>query len=181
MLCLSIRDIKILIAYSSVVHIALIIFNLKILFPLSLAGRIIVMLAHGVCSSGLFAIANILYERSHSRAFILNKGLGEKAPYLLIRFFFLIRANFGGPFTFNLLGEVALILSLSLTNLGALMSVILLSFFSAAYSLLLFRSVSQGVRSPASTKHVGGRQREVFIVTCHVWPLVALSAAPVFF
>jgi len=167
-LCLSIRDIKILIAYSSVVHIALIIFNLKILFPLSLAGRIIVILAHGVCSSGLFATANMLYERSHSRALILNKGLGEKAPYLLASFFFLIRANFGGPFTFNLLGEVSLILRLSLTNLGALLAVVFLSFFSAAYSLLLFRRVSQGVRAPAATKHVGGNQREVFIITCHV-------------
>merc|ERR1712088_611068 len=38
-------------------------------------GVIIIMLAHGVCSSGIFAAANIIYERSHSRRFFFNSGL----------------------------------------------------------------------------------------------------------
>merc|ERR1711990_465192 len=55
--CLINSDIKVIIAYSSVVHIALII-----------------MLAHGICSSGIFSCANIIYERSHSRRIIINKA-----------------------------------------------------------------------------------------------------------
>lgn len=175
------RDIKILIAYSSVVHMALIIFNLKIIFPLRLAGSIMVILAHGVCSSGLFATANMIYERSHSRAFVLNKGLGEKSPLLLGIFFFLIGANFGGPFTFNLLGEVSLIIRLRLVNLGALLRIVLLSFFSAAYRLLLFRSVTQGESASASTRSPKLSRRDIFMVRGHVWPLAVLRAAPTFF
>ena len=58
--------------------------------------------------------------------------------------FFLIRANFGGPFTLNLLGEILLILNLGQLNSGLLLRILLLSFFSAAYRLILFRRVSQG-------------------------------------
>merc|ERR1711936_1118932 len=53
-LCLINRDIKVIIAYSSVVHIA-----------------IIIVIAHGVCSSGIFSCANIIYERTHSRIIII--------------------------------------------------------------------------------------------------------------
>jgi len=72
-LCLINRDIKVIIAYSSVVHIALIIVNIFIKRLWSINGTIIIIIAHGVCSSGIFSCANIIYERTHSRIIIINK------------------------------------------------------------------------------------------------------------
>ena len=70
-LCVVQRDIKVVIAYSSVVHIALVIAGVLRLTKWGFEGTIIIMLAHGVCSSGIFAAANLIYERGHSRSFFL--------------------------------------------------------------------------------------------------------------
>merc|ERR1712105_143760 len=70
--CVITRDIKVVIAYSSVVHMALIISGVFSMGTWGVEGGIIVMVAHGVCSSGIFIGANILYERSHSRRYFFN-------------------------------------------------------------------------------------------------------------
>jgi NADH-ubiquinone oxidoreductase chain 4 len=82
--CLINRDIKVIIAYSSVVHMALIIVNLISKNLLGLIGRIIIIVAHGLCSSGIFSCANIIYERTHSRIIILNKGFLNFFPIISI-------------------------------------------------------------------------------------------------
>jgi len=56
-ICLIISDIKVIIAYSSVVHIALIIVGVLSLYSWGIGGSIIIMMAHGLCSSGIFACA----------------------------------------------------------------------------------------------------------------------------
>merc|ERR1712243_423576 len=71
--CLINRDIKVIIAYSSVVHIAL-----------SINGGIIMIISHGLCSSGIFSCANIFYERSHSRIIIINKNNLNYIPRITI-------------------------------------------------------------------------------------------------
>merc|ERR1739842_43062 len=88
--------------------------------------------------------ANIIYERSHSRRFFFNSGLLNSRRIFRIIWFILIVANFGGPFTYNLLGEVILILNLSFISINRLLIVLALSFFSAAYSLILYSSTNQG-------------------------------------
>ena len=112
-LCIIQSDIKVVIAYSSVVHIALVIAGVLRLTKWGFEGTMIIILAHGVCSSGIFAAANLIYERSHSRRFFFNHGLLNRRRIFRIFWFILIVANFGGPFTYNLLGEVVLILNLS--------------------------------------------------------------------
>ena len=119
--CLINRDIKVIIAYSSVVHMALIIVNILSKNFWRINGTIIIILAHGVCSSGIFSCANIIYERSHSRRIILNKAKLNLFPIISRFWFLLCIANFGGPFTYNLLGEILLII-----NLNSVRSLILL-------------------------------------------------------
>ena len=178
--CLGASDLKILIAYSSVVHMALIVIGFKWFRSLGISGGIIIILAHGICSSGLFAMANRFYERSHSRSFNLNKGLLARAPFIVGMAFFLIRANFGGPFTLNLLGEILLILSLGQINQGLLVSILLLSFFSAAYRLILFRRVIQGRMSSSREGSHEYSSRELRFCLAHCWPLFTLCLRPRF-
>lgn len=108
-MCLRHSDIKVLIAYSSVVHIALVIAGFLSSNRWGVEGGIIIIIAHGACSSGIFAQANIIYERRHSRRLILNKGYLNLVPTISAVWFILIVGNFGGPFTLNLIGEILLI------------------------------------------------------------------------
>jgi len=172
--CLVQRDIKVVIAYSSVVHIALVIIGALSLTKWGLEGVIIIILAHGVCSSGIFAAANIIYERSHSRRFFFNSGLLNSRRIFRIIWFILIVANFGGPFTYNLLGEVILILNLSFISINRLLIVLVLSFFSAAYSLILYSSTNQGQITSSNRPLTYFITREIFVLFSHTWSLLFL-------
>ena len=172
--CLVQRDIKVVIAYSSVVHMALVITGVLSITKWGLEGVIIIILAHGICSSGIFVAANIIYERSHSRSFFFNSGLLNSRRIFRIIWFILIVANFGGPFTYNLLGEVILILNLSFLSTSRLLIVLALSFFSAAYRLILYSSTNQGQISTNNRTLSYLIINEIFVLFSHVWRLLFL-------
>lgn len=67
-------DVKVIIAYSSVVHIGIVAVVMLGVRRLGLSGGLLIILAHGLTSSGIFRGANIIYERSHSRRLVNNKG-----------------------------------------------------------------------------------------------------------
>ena len=134
----------------------------------------IIILAHGICSSGIFAAANIIYERSHSRSFFFNSGLLNSRRIFRIIWFILIVANFGGPFTYNLLGEVILILNLSFLSTNRLLIVLALSFFSAAYRLILYSSTNQGQISTNNRTLSYLIINEIFVLFSHAWRLLFL-------
>lgn len=116
-LCVRLSDIKVIIAYSSVVHMALIIGALISLESFSPPGIWLTILAHGLVSSGLFAGANIIYEQSHSRSILLNKRFLTFNPFFSIFWFILLIINFRGPFTLNLFSEINLIVRVLITSL----------------------------------------------------------------
>jgi NADH-ubiquinone oxidoreductase chain 4 len=79
-LCLQQMDIKVIIAYSSVAHIRFAIANSLFYASSSVVGSFLVLLAHGLASSGLFATANLLYENFKSRNLLISKGLTSYIP-----------------------------------------------------------------------------------------------------
>merc|ERR1711992_336742 len=117
-------------------------------------GTIIIILAHGVCSSGIFSCANIIYERSHSRRIILNKAKLNLFPIISRFWFLLCIANFGGPFTYNLLGEILLIL--------------VISFFSATYRIILYSNLQQGINNNLIYNISNFYLRELLILFSHI-------------
>lgn len=80
LICLRQSDIKSLIAYSSVAHIGLVLGGIITLNYWGFCGSFLMIIAHGLCSSGLFCLANISYERLISRSLFLNKGLINLIP-----------------------------------------------------------------------------------------------------
>ena len=170
-ICTLNRDIKVVIAYSSVVHMAIIIVCLFRINTWCMEGGMIVIIAHGVCSSGLFASANLIYERSHSRSYILSGGLLSILPSFSFFWFLILTCNFGGPFSLNLLGEVILIIGISRIIKLILIAIIFLSFFSAAYRIILYSRTQQG-QSYKSCNNISLIEiREVIILISHSWPL----------
>jgi len=176
--CLTFRDIKVIIAYSSVVHMAIIIVSFLSAFIAGLTGGIIVIIAHGICSSGIFACANMMYERSHSRRLIINKGTLNIFPSLATIWFILCISNFGGPFTLNLLGEVIIIINMAWLNYFLLLAVVFISFFSAAYSLILYANTQQGAIKKSLYLFNKISIRELIVLISHIWPIIISIITP---
>ena len=138
-------DIKVIIAYSSVVHIRLISPSLISYSIIGVLGVLLIIISHGFTSPGLFFGANVIYERSHSRSIFLNKGLLRINSTLGSFWFLLIILNFGGPFTLNLLSEILIINMLRNISNFIFIWVGLACFFSLVYNLILYASLNQGV------------------------------------
>lgn len=109
LLCLGQVDIKSIIAYSSVAHMGLVICGIITCFYYGLLGSLVLIIGHGLCSSGLFALANMVYERSHSRRLFINKGFLTFIPTISIFWFLFSINNMARPPSLNLLGEIMLI------------------------------------------------------------------------
>lgn len=68
-----------------------------------------IIIAHGLCSSGLFCLANIYYERRMSRRILINKGIFNTLPSITFWIFLLSSRNISSPPSLNLLREIGLI------------------------------------------------------------------------
>lgn len=88
-------------------------------------------------------------------------------------------ANFGGPFTFNLLAEIMLIVNLIRVDAILLVSVVLVSFFSAAYSLILYSSTQQGSPSYFYYSCSNIVLREGSVLVFHLAPLLLIALSSV--
>nr|YP_009776031.1 NADH dehydrogenase subunit 4 [Aulacophora indica]QAY81972.1 NADH dehydrogenase subunit 4 [Aulacophora indica]QJA26356.1 NADH dehydrogenase subunit 4 [Aulacophora indica] len=145
LICIRQSDMKSLIAYSSVSHMSLVLSGIMTLNFWGLWGSLIMMLAHGLCSSGLFCLANIFYERTHSRSLYLNKGLLNMIPNLSLLMFLLVSSNMAAPPSLNLVSEIMLINSIVGFNFLNMIFLSFLSFFSAVYSLFLYSFSQHGI------------------------------------
>nr|ARH54307.1 NADH dehydrogenase subunit 4 [Curculionidae sp. 4 AH-2016] len=144
MMCIRQSDMKSLIAYSSVSHMSLVLSGIMTMNLWGVWGSFILMLAHGLCSSGLFCLANLSYERVHSRSIYLNKGLMNIMPNLSLWWFLLCTSNMAAPPSLNLLGEIILINSLFLYSKYCMVFMFFLTFYSAVYSLFLYSYTQHG-------------------------------------
>lgn len=171
LVCLRQMDIKALIAYSSVAHIGIVLRGLLTLSYWGLRGSYTLMLAHGLCSSGLFSLANITYERLGSRSLIINKGLLNFMPRLSLWWFLLCSGNIAAPPTLNLLGEIRLLNRIIGWSYYSIILLSLLSFFGAAYSLYLYSFSQQGKIYSALYSFSINYRREFLILFLHWFPL----------
>lgn len=96
-LCLRRVDLKVIIAYSSVRHMGLVFMAFSRLTFVGFAGGILVIIAHGVCSAGIFYFVGEIYRASHSRRIFLNGFWGESAPRVAGLWGLLCVLNIAGP------------------------------------------------------------------------------------
>ena len=136
-------DIKELIAYSSVSHAAVYLLGVFSNSIQGIEGGIVLGLAHGFVSSGLFICAGgVLYDRSSTRLISFYRGMAQVMPLFSILFFILCLGNAGTPLSLNFIGEF---LSLYGTFersplLGAFASSSIV--FSAAYTIYMFNRIA---------------------------------------
>nr|AFV08475.1 NADH dehydrogenase subunit 4 [Lucilia cuprina]AFV08488.1 NADH dehydrogenase subunit 4 [Lucilia cuprina]AFV08501.1 NADH dehydrogenase subunit 4 [Lucilia cuprina]AFV08514.1 NADH dehydrogenase subunit 4 [Lucilia cuprina]UZX50279.1 NADH dehydrogenase subunit 4 [Lucilia cuprina] len=171
LICLRQTDLKALIAYSSVAHMGIVLAGLMTLTYMGICGSYTLMIAHGLCSSGLFCLANISYERTGSRSLLINKGMLNFMPSMALWWFLLSSANMAAPPTLNLLGEISLINSIVSWSWVSMFMLSLLSFFSAAYTLYLYAYSQHGKIFSGIYSFSGGSVREFLLLFLHWFPL----------
>nr|YP_009485755.1 NADH dehydrogenase subunit 4 [Reduvius gregoryi]AVZ00891.1 NADH dehydrogenase subunit 4 [Reduvius gregoryi] len=170
-LCLCQVDMKSLIAYSSVAHMGLVLCGILSLNMWGLCGALILMIGHGLCSSGLFCLANIVYERVHSRSFIVNKGLIAFMPSFSLFWFVLSANNMASPVSLNLLGEIMLINSVMSWSSLSFVFLGLSSFLSCCYSIYLYSYTQHGFFYGGMSKYGMNVCREYILIFFHLLPL----------
>jgi NADH-quinone oxidoreductase subunit M len=165
------RDIKSLVAFSSVSHMGFVMLGMFSLNMQGMEGAVIQMVNHGVSTGALFLMVGMIYERRHTRLIEEFGGLAKVMPVFATFFMIVTLSSIGLPFTNGFVGEFLILLGAFKCNiwygvLGAT-GVIL----AACYMLWMYQRVVFGtITRPENEKLVDldGRERLVLI------PLVAL-------
>nr|YP_009692486.1 NADH dehydrogenase subunit 4 [Limnogonus intermedius]QEH58911.1 NADH dehydrogenase subunit 4 [Limnogonus intermedius] len=169
--CMFQVDMKSLIAYSSVSHMSLVICGVFTLNIYGMLGSLILMIGHGLCSSGLFCLANIIYERSSSRSFYFNSGLISLMPSLTFFWFLLCANNMASPPSLNLLGEIMIINSLMSWSTFSFFFLFFGSFLSCCYSIYLYSNTQHGSLFGGLSGGFSVNVREFMLLIFHWFPL----------
>ena len=138
-------DVKELIAYSSVSHAAVYLIGVFSNTIQGIEGGILLGLAHGFVSSGLFiCVGGVLYDRSGTRLITFYRGIAQIMPLFSVLFLILSLGNCGVPLTLNFIGEFMSLYGvferLPLLGIMASSSII----FSAAYTIFMFNRIAFG-------------------------------------
>nr|QGX04952.1 NADH dehydrogenase subunit 4 [Junonia stygia] len=164
-------DMKSLIAYSSVAHMSMVIGGIMTMNYWGFIGAYILMIGHGLCSSGMFCLSNISYERLGSRSLFLNSGMMNFMPSMSMWWFLFMSSNMAAPPSLNLMGEISLINSLVSWSWFSMIMLMGISFFSAGYSLYLFSYTQHGKYNLGIYSFYSGVSREYLMLMLHWLPL----------
>jgi NADH-quinone oxidoreductase subunit M len=138
------RDMKKLIAYSSVAHMGVVTIGIFTFNVQGVSGAMVQMLSHGVVSAALFLCVGVVYDRIHSREIARYGGLADRMPVYALVFMVFTLASMGLPGTSGFVGEFLVIVgsfkvSFWLALLGGSGMIL-----GVAYMLWLYRRVIFG-------------------------------------
>ncbi|MDH4395461.1 MAG: NADH-quinone oxidoreductase subunit M [Limnobacter sp.] len=138
------KDMKKLVAYSSIAHMGFVILGFFIFSDLAVQGALVQMISHGFISAAMFLCIGVLYDRVHSREISAYGGVANTMPKFAAFFLLFAMANSGLPATSGFVGEFMVILAAVKYNfwIGALAATTLI--FGAAYSLWMYKRVVFG-------------------------------------
>nr|YP_009917569.1 NADH dehydrogenase subunit 4 [Manayunkia occidentalis]QLM00888.1 NADH dehydrogenase subunit 4 [Manayunkia occidentalis] len=178
MICLRQSDFKSLIAYSSVGHMALLVAGVFSNTLWGWSGSLALMIAHGLCSPALFFLAYITYQTTQTRSLFLVKGLLSIMPILSLWWFMFSIFNMATPPSINLLSEILLLTSI--LNISIMISpiIMMISFLTAVYSLILYSSLNHGHIIQSTNSMLNPSKLNYMILTFHILPMFLLILNP---
>jgi NADH-quinone oxidoreductase subunit M len=139
------RDMKKLIAYSSVAHMAFVTFGLFAFNRQGIEGAMIVMLSHGLVSGALFLCVGVIYDRLHTREIEAYGGLFNNMPGYALLFMLFTMASVGLPGTSGFVGEfLSLVGTYKVSSWAAIVATTGI-ILGAAYMLYLYWRIAFGV------------------------------------
>ncbi len=168
------KDMKKLVAYSSIAHMGFVTLGFFIFNELGVSGGIVQMISHGFVSGAMFLCIGVLYDRVHSREIADYGGVVNTMPKFAALALFFAMANCGLPATGGFVGEWMVILGTVKFDfwLGAIAATALV--FGAAYTLWMYKRVYFGA---IGNDHV----RELTDVNAREFSMLAVLAAATLF
>lgn len=141
LVCITLVDIKSLIAYTSVIHMALITLALINFSEIGRLGAILIIICHGLSSPILFRLAYINYKNTNTRNLLMHKGINSNTPPLVIFWFLALAANIRAPTSLNLVSEIIIRFALVKVSLITALVVGIGTIIRGAYNLYLYSSM----------------------------------------
>ncbi|MFZ4688756.1 MAG: NADH-quinone oxidoreductase subunit M [Polymorphobacter sp.] len=145
-------DMKKLIAYSSVAHMAFVTAGLFALNTQGIEGSLVMMLSHGLVSGALFLCVGVIYDRLHTREIARYGGLADTMPKYALFFLFFTMASVGLPATSGFVAEFLVLIGLYQTSTWATFVMTTGIILGAAYMLWLYRRVAFGAAAGDDTR-----------------------------
>jgi len=165
------KDVKSLVAYSSVSHLGFVMLGLFALNVQSVQGGILQMINHGISTGALFLLVGMIYERRHSRLIDDFGGVAKVMPVFAGFFMIVTLSSIGLPGTNGFIGEFLIILGAFKSNMVYAILAALGVILAAIYMLWMYQRVFFGkVDKPANEKLLDLNLREKLILV----PLVIL-------
>ncbi len=182
------KDMKKLIAYSSISHMGFVTLGIFIAFALiakngdtnmALEGAMVQMISHGFISAALFLCVGVLYDRMHTRMIRDYGGVINAMPWFGAFFVFFAMSNAGLPGTSGFVGEFMIILSSFQANFWFAFLAAMTLIFGAAYSLWMVKRVVFGeMKSEAVSQLTDITKRESFILAVLTIAVLFLGVYP---
>jgi NADH-quinone oxidoreductase subunit M len=142
------KDLKKLLAYSSLAHVGLIAAGTYTLTIDGFRGAVLQMIAHGLVVVGLFFISEIIFRRYQTRAIAEMGGIRTQSPKFASMFLILVLASVALPTTFNFVGEFTVLYSLAQINVWFALLGGTTIILGAYYMLKMYQQVMLGETNP---------------------------------
>jgi NADH-quinone oxidoreductase subunit M len=165
------RDVKSLVAYSSVSHLGFVMLGLFALNPEGLSGGILQMVNHGLSTGALFLLVGMIYERRHTRLIADFGGLWRRLPVFSAFFLVVMLSSIGLPGLNGFVGEFLILVGAFLVNPWYAVLAATGVVLSAAYMLWMFQRVMFGPLDKEENQQLldlNGREIAILV------PIVAL-------
>jgi NADH-quinone oxidoreductase subunit M len=138
------KDIKKLIAYSSVSHMGFVMLGLFVFNIEGLKGSLLQMVNHGISTGALFLLVGMIYERTHQRTIGAYTGLIKALPIYGIFFFMVLLSSMGMPATNGFIGELFVLIGAYKANWIYTIPVVIGILLGCVYLLWMFQRVFLG-------------------------------------
>nr|YP_009443394.1 NADH dehydrogenase subunit 4 [Amphioctopus marginatus]ATR80178.1 NADH dehydrogenase subunit 4 [Amphioctopus marginatus] len=171
-ICVGQSDMKSLIAYSSVGHMGVMLAGVVSGFIVGWEGAILMMVCHGLCSSGLFCVGNLIYEKINSRSLFLCGGMINYNPMMSLLMFLLCICNMGAPPFISLVSEIMLYISMYMYSFFLLFFVLMMVFLGGLYNLIFYTSVMHGQIMSFIKVISVNKSSEYLLLVLHILPLM---------
>ena len=172
------RDLKRLVAYSSVAHLGFIVIGTFALNTEGLTGGVLQMVNHGVSTGALFLLVGMIYERRHTREISELGGLQKPAPLLAAVFMVVMLSSVGLPGLNGFVGE--LLVLLGAFNAHRWWAVVAAAgvILAAVYLLWAYQRVFHGPASGANAETPDLRWREGLVMVPFIAAIVFMGVYP---
>ncbi|MBF0454731.1 MAG: NADH-quinone oxidoreductase subunit M [Magnetococcales bacterium] len=165
------KDLKKLIAYSSVSHMGFVTIGLFSFNQQGLEGGILQMINHGIVAGGLFLLVGVIYDRMHTREIARFGGVVNVMPVYAVIFMLFTMAAVGLPGTNGFVGEFLILLGAFLANKGVAIVATTGLVLGAAYMLWLYKKVFFGLMESEEVKALKDMNRRELAIFA---PLIIL-------